>query len=716
MRLRLPFQLRWKILLAMLLIGITPLMISAWLDVRGISNLGAMLAQQSGQALSDQTRASLEQMADSYARLMEREGQLIELLVRIQAAHAEKLLGDSVPTSRDIYWADEFDGSEENLALETLPTKYVRPDAAGKRIPLPVSFVHQSFHSPLPADRALLEPHARRLAGMSTLYREAHRHHGDVVLRQYVALENGMIGTYPGHGGYPDDFDPRERPWYVEQRADRRFRWSRPHTDVTSHHALVNATMPIRDGDGNFAGVTGIDVRLTSMLRRLVLPAHLSADSEVLLTIYDQPSVGVPNEVLIIAKTTGTNEGGDWKEVPEVTSLVLDNEHDLSAMISDIRHDRAGYLRTHYAGRDVFCVYHPLGRDRPYLVFLIPASAVVNPAIRAAEYALASTKRQVDALIPVAIGIIFIVALFALISSKTITEPINRLADAATRVGDGDFDVRVAIDTGDELEHLGNAFNSMVPQLEEHTRVREALRLASEVQQHLLPADSPELGGIDLAGFSFYCDQTGGDYYDFLDLSSDDDKRIGIAIGDVSGHGIASALLMTTVRALLRSVADGRHSPAEILQHINDKLIDDISGGSFMTLFYLVVDLDRRQIEWASAGHDPAICYRSATDSFSLIEGVDIPLGVEQHWRYSDTPGKPLAAGDIVLLGTDGIWETRNAAGEFFGKQHLQDIMREQRHESAATICDHVVRALSDFRGNAPQRDDVTAVVFRLTV
>jgi sigma-B regulation protein RsbU (phosphoserine phosphatase) len=143
--------------------------------------------------------------------------------------------------------------------------------------------------------------------------------------------------------------------------------------------------------------------------------------------------------------------------------------------------------------------------------------------------------------------------------------------------------------------------------------------------------------------------------------------------------------------------------------------VDDVHAGYFMTLFYLVVDLDRRHIEWASAGHDAAIRYRPATDTFSLLEGRDIPLGVERSWRYSDTNSLPFSKNDIILLGTDGIWDTRNEAGEFFGKDRLRDLIRETHLESAAVICDRIVRALRHFRGVSPQRDDVTAVVFRLT-
>ncbi len=711
MRIRVPLQIRWKVLLSMLVIGISPLLISAWLDVRSLSELGTLLAQQSGQALSEQTRGSLEQMADNYARLVDRERQLIELLVRIQATDAQKLLSGEVPADGEVHWSEAFDRGKEALELLIVPDKYRQPNGAGVSVPAPVSFKHQAFYAPAPVDRIELLPDALRLSQLTVFYTETRRNHSNIVHRQYVALNSGLIGVFPGHGGHPADFDPRERSWYAEQNAAKDFRWSSPHIDVTSRLAMINATMPIMNTGGSLAGVAGIDVRLTSLLHSLELPPHLGTESDVLVTFLGE---GTEPEILIVAETAGRDAGDNWRALPSVKRLVLGTDRAQRTIRDRMRTGRGGYLRTTYAERDVFCVYRPFGDNRGYLVFLVPAAAVVDPAVKAAEYALASTKRQVATVMPLAIGILVVVAVVSLISSKTITEPINRLVEAASRVGNGDFDVRVDIDTGDELERLGDVFNNMVPELEEHTRVREALSLASEVQRHLLPEDCPEIDGIDISGFSIYCDQTGGDYYDFLDLSGSDSSKVGVALGDVSGHGIASALLMTTVRALLHGIADDARAPAEILQHINQKLADDVHAGQFMTLFFLNIDVDTRQVHWASAGHDAAIRYSPATDSFSMLEGNDIPLGVDRNWRYTVSNTEVLGRNDIVLLGTDGIWETRNEAGEFFGKERLRDLITEKQYDSAQSICDRIVRALRNFRGASPQTDDVTAVVFRL--
>jgi sigma-B regulation protein RsbU (phosphoserine phosphatase) len=375
-----------------------------------------------------------------------------------------------------------------------------------------------------------------------------------------------------------------------------------------------------------------------------------------------------------------------------------------------------GFLRTSYRGEDVFCLYRSFDEvNAGFLVFLVPAAAAVEPAMAAADYALKSTDRQIDALIPIILGLVTAVAVIAFVSARAVTGPVSRLSQAVDRVAGGDFSVRTDIRTGDEFERLGDAFNAMVPQLEKHAQIREAMALAREVQQHLLPHGAPAIDGLDIAGFSLYCDQTGGDYYDFIDLHERGATNIGIAVGDVSGHGLPSALLMTTVRALLHGSANRLVSPPEILQHINHHLVDDLLGGRFMTLFYLLVDVQNRTFNWASAGHDPAIRYDPVKDVFSELSGRDIPLGIDPDWRYEAIERDDYSEEEIVVLGTDGIWDSRSPDGHRFGKERLREIIRAHAAHPAERVCRQIVDELAAFRGNQTQRDDVTGVVLRIT-
>ncbi|MGD8434223.1 MAG: PP2C family protein-serine/threonine phosphatase, partial [Syntrophobacterales bacterium] len=245
--------------------------------------------------------------------------------------------------------------------------------------------------------------------------------------------------------------------------------------------------------------------------------------------------------------------------------------------------------------------------------------------------------------------------------------------------------------------------------------LKEALSLAMEVQQSLLPRKAPEIAGFDIAGKSLYCDETGGDYYDFIGLSDVDTEHIGIAVGDVAGHGIAPALLMTSVRAFLRSrVFMQPEDLAGTITDVNRLLcIDTAETGNFMTLFFLLLDSGNGKVRWVRAGHEPAVVYDPSTDSFSELYGDGIALGVDETYAFQENTKELWSDPQIVLIGTDGIWESDNPQGEAFGKKRLREIIRSHKHQSSQEILDAITEALADHRQTASQHDDITMVVIK---
>lgn len=339
------------------------------------------------------------------------------------------------------------------------------------------------------------------------------------------------------------------------------------------------------------------------------------------------------------------------------------------------------------------------------LVMIAPGEEILSPIIRFRLYYFIS-------------GAIFIVLVLVLIRSvmgRTVAA-IKDVSRAADKVAHGDYDELLPVKTLDEVGELTRSFNSMVRQLKERIRMKEALNLAMEVQQNLLPRQPLKIGELDIAGRSIYCDETGGDYYDFLTFFQDGQKKIGVAVGDVVGHGISAALLMATVRALLRSRISQPGSLSQMVDDVNRLLCKDTSqSGSFMSLFFMLIDTAAKEIEWVRAGHDPAIIYEPATDSFDELRGEGIVLGVDAQWPYQDNRHSGLKGGQIILTGTDGIWETENPAGEKFGKDRLRQTIRQHHNGSAEEIIQAIIDALAAFRQSASQDDDVTLVVIKAT-
>ena len=301
------------------------------------------------------------------------------------------------------------------------------------------------------------------------------------------------------------------------------------------------------------------------------------------------------------------------------------------------------------------------------------------------------------------------------IFATSIIVPVRQMEAAMVKVEAGNFKTRVPTHSNDELGALADHFNQMTVGLQERYRLRRSLDLAKEVQQNLLPKYDPVVAGLDIAGKSIYCDETGGDYLDYLDSNDLGEQKFAVLVGDVSGHGIPSALLMATARASIRQRATRSGSIAEVVSDVNRQLTRDVEEtGRFMTLFYLLIDQADRSLQWVRAGHDPALCYDPATDRFDELRGTGIALGVDDAWPYIAYQKSGLKKGQIILLGTDGIWETRNPAGNMFGKDPLHKIIRQQSGATAGEIVAAVIAELDNFRQHGQPADDITLVVIKI--
>jgi sigma-B regulation protein RsbU (phosphoserine phosphatase) len=301
------------------------------------------------------------------------------------------------------------------------------------------------------------------------------------------------------------------------------------------------------------------------------------------------------------------------------------------------------------------------------------------------------------------------------LSATGILNPVSQMEKAMLKVERGDLSALVTVSSNDELGVLAENFNRMTEGLKERYRMRQSLDLAMQVQQNLLPQENLKYKGFDIVGKSIYCDETGGDYYDYIISGSGKSERIGIAIGDVSGHGIPSALLMATVRSSLRQRSSFSGSAASILNDVNRQLVLDVEdSGQFMTMFYLSIDPIRRQLQWVRAGHDAAIFYDPGANVFEELGGAGIALGVDENWTFEEYSKTGLRPEQIILLSTDGIWEARNRDGEMFGKEPIYDILPNHSSSSANEILEAVLGSLNNFQNGTRIEDDITLVVVKI--
>ena len=348
--------------------------------------------------------------------------------------------------------------------------------------------------------------------------------------------------------------------------------------------------------------------------------------------------------------------------------------------------------------------FHRLQEAPWSLVMIAPGKEILSPIVRFRLYYFA-----------IGAGFIFlIVVLIKLITGPTVGA-IRKVSLAAQKVAAGEYGNELPVKTRDEVGELNRSFNSMVHQLKERMQMKEAMNLAMEVQQSLLPQKIPDVEGLDIGAHSIYCDETGGDLYDFMSICSPDSDQLGIVVGDVSGHGIPAALLMASVRAFIRSRVAQPGGVADIVTDVNRLVVKDTNEtGHFMTLFYAAFDPVEKVLRWVRAGHDPALFYDPAVDEFSELMGTGMALGIDREVEYQENCIAELSDGQIFLLATDGLWEALNDSGEMFGKERLKALVREYAGDSARDLTAAIINSLREFQGNVKAEDDVTLVIVKI--
>ncbi|MBW2513496.1 MAG: SpoIIE family protein phosphatase [Deltaproteobacteria bacterium] len=248
------------------------------------------------------------------------------------------------------------------------------------------------------------------------------------------------------------------------------------------------------------------------------------------------------------------------------------------------------------------------------------------------------------------------------------------------------------------------------------TEHKKALALAGEVQRSLLPQRNPRIDGLDISGKNVACNEIGGDYFDFF---WDPDSQVSpftAVVGDITGHGVDSALLMATARAFMRMRASQAGTIKEVVTEMNQHLTEDVyDTGNFMTLFYLTIAADRGGMEWIRAGHEPAWLFDPDNESFEELKGPGLALGVNKNFTYQVNRKTGLKKGQVIIIGTDGLWEGHDTSGKMFGKHRLKKIIRENASFGSEVILNEIFRAYTRFVQGAHPEDDLTLVVIKKT-
>jgi phosphoserine phosphatase RsbU/P len=260
-------------------------------------------------------------------------------------------------------------------------------------------------------------------------------------------------------------------------------------------------------------------------------------------------------------------------------------------------------------------------------------------------------------------------------------------------------------------------------ELRKKERLDRELEIGADIQYRLLPRQCPTIDGIELAALCKTASRVGGDYYDFIPAvpagqAGDRSGRWSVTIGDVMGKGVPAGLIMTMTRGMLRAEVLNGHSPAKILQHLNQVMYADLENSNrFVTLFYSEYDPKTKILSYSNAAHNPPLLWQAATDTIRRLDTFGMLIGLDSHTLYQDCHVQ-LAPGDRIIYYTDGFTEAANPAGEQFDEENLEKAFRWACKNQAdpQEILTYLFDRVQEFVGiGKPNTDDMTLVVMHVT-
>jgi hypothetical protein len=461
-------------------------------------------------------------------------------------------------------------------------------------------------------------------------------------------------------------FDPREQSWYAAAIKAGKPTWTNPYARMYDGEMRATLAMgyvqPFFDQKKQVMGV---------------MNAELTMDDITLFL--EKVSVGRTGKAFIIdnsGRLMATSTGVpliDSGNFPVIASVSADR---------DIAAAAAYVEKTIGSFQDVNARYQ-FSLDinkKPHLLMVAPSnhetglSWIIATLVPESDF-LAEIQAGREKSIKIGIIAVFSTLLLGIVLAAISLWPMLDLARYVRKVGQGDLEQDLKLEYSTEFVKLSKQINAMTAGLRDRMRLRHSLALAQEVQQNLLPSGTPEIEGLDIAGHATYCDETGGDYFDFLDVKGSPETTAVIAVGDVA---------------------------------------EDTGGEGFMTMLLMTVDARRKEMRWATAGHEVPVIYDPQRDEFIELKSYGMALGIKKNNTYHEETFTDVKSGQIYLALTDGLWETFNKDGEMFGMERVQEMIRRYSHLSGEKISEKIIEEMIRFRGKVRPEDDLTFVVVKV--
>ncbi len=521
----------------------------------------------------------------------------------------------------------------------------------------------------------------------------------------YIVLENGMvISSTDTFYEAVEKADMRTRDWYKAAVAAGEVSWSDLYKGTDSRSYITCAT-PVYDPNGVLFGVLAFDLRVSEISQKVLDTENSSYIASFIMN----------REGHLLLGSKGLEE---IEKEPYYQKLI--ESIDLKIAQSDYYADDSNIIGYATIDSTDWLLVTVLDYDLMMAPVHSVAESVSDTGAKMEQVIADETQKVFLIFLIIIIVLLFLVWASATRLSKSITRPVEALADGAKVIGDGNLDYEFANLGTDEIGMLASTFNSMTVRLKQYTeqvaraaaekqRLESELDVARSIQLGILPGkmDCP---GYDLSGMMLPAKEVGGDFYDFFPVGED---KLCLVVADVSGKGMGAALFMTIAKIIIKTVAQANKvSVDELLRIANNLLCQENPAELFVTAYVAILDITAGTVSYACAGHNPpVIIHRDGTVEFLPIKHK-LPLAAMEETKYPIMHAQILE-GESFILYTDGVTEATNAENELYGDARLLEAARKLHGHSAHEMICEVKANVDHFVSGAPQFDDITLVAIR---
>ncbi|MDR0974275.1 MAG: SpoIIE family protein phosphatase [Ruminococcus sp.] len=652
------------------------------------NKLGITAAEDSGTALTNQIENDLTARAAAIADSVDGKLLQIENHTRVVAEYAEKL----------------YANPEDYVAR---PLTYLKEDEVGTTIPHIRTAEGVSVEDVLPEISLL---------GNASDVLDEFLVTGINVSASYIGTESGFFVTFDSNATGPNNmnYDPRTRSWYEGAKESGTLFWTDIFFDASGRGVSLSCAMPIYAPDGTLKAVAGTGATMEK-ISEIVSGAKIGTSGYAFLLNNHGEMVITPKSDFVVGE-----------------SYIENADDNVNAIGNAMTAGESGIKRLILNGEDVFVAYAPLPRTGWSIGVVMP-NAEVNAPVTAMQEdingLITESETAVESYMTTAVSVVIIAVILAVILSMilsfrfstTISKPISVLTEEAGEIGKGNLDRTITLMTGDELEELAHAFNTMTHELTlymkdfekvtaDKERIATELNVATSIQASMLPhifPPYPDRTEFDLFGSMEPAKEVGGDFYDFF-LA--DEKTLTVVMADVSGKGVPAALFMVIAKTLLKNNAQMAKSPKQVFEEVNNILCESNEGGMFVTCFMGYLNVETGVFDYVNAGHNPPVIKRVGGEwEFIPCRPGFVLAGME------DIVYKPqsitLNEGDMIYMYTDGVTEAVDQVEDLYGEARLLRTLNKNLTAGIQDVVSIVRNDITDFANGAEQADDITMLL-----